>query len=142
MTLTIQPNSSGSRELRLECQKSLHSTWHLVVRDFFKYKFQTFASVAQVVAQVPSYHRATESGEGLRLTVEGSQQVLNHLNTATLHRVIKGIVAETIHSAVFWIKVIQVLNTILIYTQKQYKRLRNAAQKRSEQYIKSDFVLF
>ena len=26
--------------------------------------------------------------------------------------------------------------------QKQYKRLRNAAQKRSEQYIKSDFVLF
>ena len=97
MTLTIQPNSSGSRELRLECQKSLHSTWDLVVRDFFKYKFQTFASVAQVVAQIPSYHRATESGEGLRLTVEGSQQVLNHLNTATFDRVIKGIVAETNH---------------------------------------------
>ena len=65
------------------------------MRDFFKYKFQTFASVAQVVAQIPSYHRATESGEGLRLTVEGSQQVLNHLNTATFDRVIKGIVAET-----------------------------------------------
>ena len=28
------------------------------------------------------------------------------------------------------------------FSQKHYKRLRNAAQKRSEQYIKSDFVLF
>ena len=32
--------------------------------------------------------------------------------------------------------------TLFAYSQKQYKRLRNAAQKRSEQYIKSDFVLF